>query len=125
MVTTAARASALSSAKCVATSQPTKGAAFGDLSLMAKYAMLARRAMEEDGTGPHVWKQIASCQRQWACLNPRAAMYGKPMTPSDYLATEYMVDPFRMLDATMITDGGRAIILTTAERARSCGNRLF
>lgn len=99
--------------------EPTdESAAFGDLSLMAKYAMLARRAIEEDGTGPHVWKQIASCQRQWACLNPRAAMYGKPMTPSNYLATEYMVDPFRMLDATMITDGGRAIILTTAERAR-------
>lgn len=93
-------------------------AAFGDISLMAKYAMLARRAMHEDGTGPHVWKQIAACQRQWACLNPMAAMCGKPMTPDDYLATGFMIEPFRMLDATMITDGGRAIILTTTERAR-------
>lgn len=95
-----------------------ESAAFGDLSLMAKYALLARRAMYEDGTGPHVWKQIAACQRQWACLNPQAAMYGKPLTGSDYLATDYMVEPFRMLDATMITDGGRAILLTTAERAK-------
>ena len=95
-----------------------ENAAYGNLSLMAKYALLARRAMYEYGTGPQVWKQIASCQRQWACLNPRAAMYNKPMTPEDYLATEYMVEPFRMLDATMITDGGRAILLTTAERAR-------
>lgn len=100
-----------------------ESAAFGDLSLMAKYALLAQRAMYEDETGPEVWKQIASCQREWACLNPRAAMYGKPMTSNDYLAEPYMIEPFRKLDATMITDGGRAIILTTAERAKDLKQR--
>ena len=93
-------------------------AAFGNISLMSKYAMCARRAMYEDGTGPDVWKEIAVNQRRWACLNPRAAMYGKPMSYDDYLSSEYVVEPFRLLDATMITDGGRAIILTTAERAK-------
>ena len=100
-----------------------ESAAFGDLSLMSKYAMLAQRAIYEDGTGPDVWKNIAFCQRQWACLNPRAAMYGKPMRSEEYLAEPYMVEPFRKLDATMITDGGRAIILTTAERAKDLPNR--
>lgn len=93
-------------------------AAFGDFSLLAKYALCARRAMYEDGTGPHVWSNIAVSQRSWAQLNPRAAMYGKPLTEKDYLDHEYLVEPFRLLDATMITDGGRAIILTSTERAK-------
>lgn len=100
-----------------------EGAAFGDFSLMAKYALCARRAMFEDGTGPHVWKQIAVNQRNWACLNPGAAMYGKPLSYSDYIDAEYLVEPFRILDATMVTDGGRAIVITTAKRAKRLRNR--
>lgn len=95
-----------------------ESAAYGDISLMAKYAMLAHRAMHEHGTGPHVWKQIASSQRAWANLNPQANMYGKSLSPDEYLSGDYLIEPFRLYDATMQTDGGRAIILTTAERAR-------
>ena len=54
-------------------------ASYGDLSTMAKYAMLARRAMESYGTGPEVWKEISIAQRRWAQLNPIAGMYGKPL----------------------------------------------
>lgn len=99
--------------------QPTDMlAACGDLSTLAKYAMIARRAMHETGTGPDVWKNIAVCQRQFANLNPEASMYGKPLTEADYYAAPYVVEPFRLPDATPTSDGGRALLITTAERAR-------
>lgn len=96
-------------------------AAFGDLSTMAKYSMQARRAMDTYGTGPEVWKEIAIAQRQWACLNPRAAMYGKPLADEDYYSASMIASPMRLLDATPSSDGGRAVVLTTVERARAMG----
>ena len=96
-------------------------AAFGDLSTMAKYAMQARRAMDTYGTGPEVWKEISIAQRQWACLNTRAAMYGKPLDDEGYYASALVAEPLRLLDATPNSDGGRAIILTTVERAKALG----
>ncbi len=96
-------------------------AAFGDLSTMAKYAMQARRAMDTYGTGPDVWKEIAIAQRQWACLNPQAAMYGRPLSDDDYYGAAMVASPLRLLDATPSSDGGRAIVLTTVERARALG----
>ena len=96
-------------------------AAFGDLSTMAKYAMLARRAMDTYGTGPEVWKEISLAQRAWSQLNPIAGMYGKPLTDEDYYASEYVAEPLRMLDATPNSDGGRAIVLTTVDRAKALG----
>lgn len=97
-------------------------AAFGDLSTMSKYAMQARRAMETYGTGPEVWKEISIAQRQWACLNPQAAMYGKPLDEDGYYASPMVAAPLRLLDATPSSDGGRAVVLTTVERARGLGH---
>jgi acetyl-CoA acetyltransferase len=94
------------------------GAAWGDFSQMAHYAMMARRAMHEEGTGPNVWKEIAVGQRRWANLNPIAAMYKKPLTYEEYFNDPMMADPFRMLDAVGNTDGGRAFIITSTERAK-------
>ena len=99
-------------------------AAYGDLSTMAKYAMLARRAMYEYGTGPEVWKNVAVSQRQWAQLNPIAATCGKPLTAEEYFAAGMIVEPLRLLDATPNSDGGRAIVLTSVENAKRRGHRM-
>ena len=96
-------------------------AAYGDLSTMAKYAMTAHRAMYEYGTGPDVWKEIAVAQRRWANLNPIAFFYSKPLTREDYLNAAYNVEPFRLWDATPVTDGGRALVITSTERAKAIG----
>ena len=96
-------------------------AAYGDISTMAKYAMLASRAAYEYGTGEKIWREIAIAQRNWAQMNERAAMFGKPLTDSAYDASEFIVKPFRMLDATPTSDGGRAVIITSTERARTLG----
>lgn len=95
---------------------------FGDLSTMAKYAMQARRAMDTYGTGPDVWKEISLAQRDWAQLNPIAGMHGKPLNDEAYYASEMVAAPFRMLDATPTSDGGRALVLTTVERAKALGH---
>lgn len=97
-------------------------AAYGDLSTLSKYAMQARRAMETYGTGPDVWKEISIAQRAWGCLNPIAGMYGKPLTDADYYESSMVAEPLRLLDATPNSDGGRAIVLTTVERAKALGH---
>lgn len=97
-------------------------AAFGDFSTLSKYAMVARRAMYEDGTGPQVWKEIALNQRKWANLNPIASTFNKPMTEEDYWNAPFVAEPFRTLDAVPVTDGGRAVIITSAERAKHLKN---
>lgn len=96
-------------------------AAFGDLSALAKYAMIARRAMYEYGTGPEVWKEIAVAQRRWANLNPLATSHSKVLTAEEYMAYPMLCDPFRLLDTTPVTDGGRAIIISKAEHVKSIG----
>ena len=93
-------------------------AAYGDLSTMAKYSMLAQKAMSLYATGPEVWKEIAIAQRRWANLNPIAAMNKKILDEEGYYGSGMVTEPLRLLDATPNTDGGRAIVLTTAERAK-------
>jgi len=59
---------------------------------------------------------VSVSQREWAQKNP-IAIFRDPMTIDDYLASPYMVAPLRRPDLTMISDGGAAVIMTSAERA--------
>jgi acetyl-CoA acetyltransferase len=93
-------------------------AVFGHFGATGGYALAARRAMHEYRTGPQTWKHIAVGQRAWANLNPQAMMYDKPMSFNDYLSSKWVVEPLRLPDNCLISDGGRAVILTTLERAR-------
>ena len=93
-------------------------AAFGEFGLVSNYAMAARRAMFEFQTGPDIWKEIAVSQRKWANLNPRAVMYDRGLTYADYLKAKWVVEPFRTYDTCLISDGGRAFIVTSLERAK-------
>jgi len=93
-------------------------AAFGEFGLVSNYAMAARRAMFEFQTGPDIWKEIAVSQRKWANLNPEAMMHGRGLTYEDYLKAKWVVEPFRTYDTCLISDGGRAFIVTSLERAK-------
>jgi acetyl-CoA acetyltransferase len=68
------------------------------------------------GTTEEQFGHIAVAQRKWAQLNP-LAIFTKPLSMEDYLAAPYLVEPLRRHDVTMISDGGAAIVLTSAERA--------
>jgi acetyl-CoA acetyltransferase len=69
------------------------------------------------GTTDEQLGHVAVAQRQWAQLNP-IAVFQKPLTIDEYLSKPYLVEPLRRDDLTMISDGGAALILTTAERAQ-------
>ena len=81
---------------------------FGQFGAVARYAMAARRAMHEFHTGPDTWKKIAVDQRKWAGLNPEAQMYDRSLTEDDYDSGNWVVEPFRLYDCCLLSDGGRA-----------------
>ncbi|MBW2244226.1 MAG: transporter [Deltaproteobacteria bacterium] len=82
------------------------------------YSVMARRHMHEFGTRHEQLGAIAVAMRKHAQLNPRAVMYGKPMTLDDYMASPMLADPYRFFDCCLETDGAAAVVITSAERAR-------
>ena len=97
-------------------------AIFGEFGFVADYALAARRGMYEFGTGPETWVEIAVNQRKWANLNSYALYCSEPLTHEDYFNSPYITEPFRKYDAALITDGGRALIITSTERAKDLKN---
>ena len=91
---------------------------FGHFGAVGSYALAARRAMHTFRTGPETWRHIAVGQRRWANLNPRAMMVDRTLNDEEYMAAPRLVEPFRLFDACLVNDGGRAYVVTTAERAR-------
>lgn len=91
-------------------------APFGN-SLVGAYAMAARRHMFEFGTTPEQLAEIAVGVREYAQLNPNA-MYRGDLTVADVLDSRMIADPLHKLECCVISDGGGAIIMTTAERAK-------
>jgi len=87
------------------------------LTLVGKYALAARRHMHEYGTTRRQLASVAVAMNQWAQLNPKAFHHGKPLHVDDALKTRMIADPLRQADCCLRTDGGGAVILTTAERA--------
>jgi len=82
------------------------------------YAMAARRHMHQYGTTREQLAAVAVAARQWAQLNP-AAWDRKPLTIEDVLAARTISTPFTVRDCCLSTDGGGAIVVTSAEKARS------
>ena len=85
--------------------------------LVGAYAMAAQRHMHEFGTTSEQLAEIAVAVRGHAQLNPNAR-YRDPITVDDVLSSRMIADPLHMLDCCSITDGGGALVITTAERAR-------
>jgi acetyl-CoA acetyltransferase len=82
------------------------------------YALAARRHMERYGTTSEQLGHIAVAQRAWAALNP-AAQLREPITLADHQASRWIVAPFHLLDCCLVSNGGIAVVVTTAERAAS------
>ena len=93
-------------------------AAYGLFGVNATYAFVARRHMYLYGTTGDQLGAIATAQRAWANLNPQAQMYGQPMTMDDYHSSRWVVEPFHLYDCCLVSNGGLAVIVTSAERAR-------
>ncbi len=84
----------------------------------SSYALAAARHMHEYGTTRRQLAEIAVAARQWALLNPKA-WEKTPLTVDDVLNSKMVSSPLSVKDCCLVTDGGGAVILTSAERARS------
>ena len=82
------------------------------------YALAARRHMLRYGTTTEDFGAIAVAQRAWAVDNPRAQMR-QPITLADHQASRWVADPFRLLDCCLVSNGGIAVVVTSAGRAGS------
>ena len=82
------------------------------------YALAARRHMERFRTTSEQLGHIAVAQRDWAVFNP-AAQLRDPITLADHQASRWIVEPFHLLDCCLVSNGGIAVIVTTADRAGS------
>ncbi len=92
-------------------------APYGYFTPPQQFAMAARAHMERYGTTEAQLGQVAVTQRANAVLNERALMRA-PISLDDYFASRLVVEPFRLFDCCLETDGAVAILLTSAERAR-------
>ncbi|HXZ89225.1 MAG TPA: hypothetical protein VEF07_11675 [Candidatus Binataceae bacterium] len=82
----------------------------------AFYALLARAHEHAYGTTAAQRAAVAVACRKHASLNPAAQMR-KPITVDDVLNSRMIADPLHLLDCSLVSDGGAAIVMTSAERA--------
>jgi acetyl-CoA acetyltransferase len=81
------------------------------------YAMAARRHFETYGTTSEQLGAIAVGQRAWATKNP-VAQFKTAMTLAEHQASPLVADPLHLLDCCLVSNGGAAVIVTSAARAR-------
>jgi acetyl-CoA acetyltransferase len=84
----------------------------------AFYALIARAHMDAYGTTPEQMAAVAVSGRGHAARNPAAQMR-ELITVEDVLNSRMIADPLHLLDCSLVSDGGAAIIMTSAERAAS------
>lgn len=96
---------------------------FGLLTPSHQFAMFARRHMIEYGTTSMQFGHVAVTMRAHAQRNPNAMMYGRPLTIEDHQRSHMIVDPLRIYDCCLETDGAVALIVTRADRARDLAKK--
>ena len=80
------------------------------------YALIAQAHMHEYGTTPEHLAAVAVSTRKHAMRNPAAQMRS-PITVEDVLSSRLIADPLHLLDCSLVSDGGAAVVVTSAERA--------
>jgi len=81
------------------------------------YALIASAHQHTFGTTSEQFAAVAVACRKHAAFHPEAQMRD-PITAEDVLKSRLIADPLHLLDCSLVSDGGAALVLTTAERAR-------
>jgi acetyl-CoA acetyltransferase len=84
--------------------------------------LITQRYIHETGTTPEQLAAACVSNRKWAELNPNA-MFRKPLTIEEVLASKILSTPLHAKESNMLADGGSAFIVTSAERARDLTQR--
>ncbi len=87
--------------------------------LIAKYAMAARRHMIEYGTTVDQLAEVAVAAHEWAAMNPNAFERDR-ITVADVAAAPMLADPFTSKHVCLRTDGGGAVVLASERVAKDC-----
>lgn len=95
-------------------------AAYGWFSTAAGYAMIHRRHMIEYNTKPEDFAAVAIASRKHGAGNPHAQLQ-KPLDLDMYMDSPWIVDPLRRDDCALVSDGGAALVVMSAKRARELG----
>jgi acetyl-CoA acetyltransferase len=90
---------------------------FGPMGPPSLFPIPVLRYMKTYGVTHEQIAMVAVVQREWAAKNPRAT-FRDPITVEDVLNSRMIAYPFRLLQCCLVTDGGGALILTAADRAR-------
>jgi acetyl-CoA acetyltransferase len=92
-------------------------AIYGPRYPISSYALAAARHMHDYGTTRENLADVAVAARGWAQLNPEAFARA-PLTREEVLSARMISDPLTKLDCCLVTDGGGAVIMTRADRAK-------
>jgi acetyl-CoA acetyltransferase len=90
---------------------------FGVVGPRSTLTLSALRYMKTYGLSEEDLAWVAVIQREWAAKNPRAS-YRDQVSVDDVLNSPMIAWPFRLLMCCPVTDGGGALVMTSAERAR-------
>jgi acetyl-CoA acetyltransferase len=82
------------------------------------------RYLKKHGLREDALAEVAVVQREWAAKNPRAT-FKNPISVDDVMNSRMISYPFRLLMCCLVTDGGGALILTSAERAKDFGRPVY
>ena len=97
-------------------------APYGGVGPTTAFTIPVLRYMKAFGLTHEELAMVAVIQREWASRNPRAS-FRDPITVADVLESRMIAYPFHLLECCLVTDGGGALILTSAERARDFPTR--
>lgn len=95
---------------------------YGVLGAPTMFTIPVLRYMKDHGLTHEQLAYVAVVQREWAGMNPRAT-YRDPITIRDVLSSKLIAWPFHVLECCLVTDGGGALVLTSAERAKDFPTR--
>jgi acetyl-CoA acetyltransferase len=95
---------------------------YGVLGAPTMFTIPVLRYMKDHGLTHEQLANVAVVQREWAGMNPRATLRD-PITVQDVLNSKLIAYPFHVLECCLVTDGGGALILTSAERAKDFPTR--
>jgi acetyl-CoA C-acetyltransferase len=101
---------------------------FSGMTLVANYAMAAKRHMHQYGTTSEQLAEICTATRYHAMRNPDAVKAMEDLefldiretTIDDVVNSRMIADPIHLLECCMISDGGGAVVIASPEVARDC-----
>jgi acetyl-CoA acetyltransferase len=84
----------------------------------SSYALAASRYMAQYGMTREQLAAVPVSARKWALMNP-VAWEKEPLTIEQVINARKVSSPFTVRDCCLVTDGGGAVIMTSAARAKT------